>query len=169
MGVLSFGMTIRQRRSSWIYEYGIYELSMRCSQGREKSKQTEKGRPEKRDENLQSCGLLKANDKFIKYVTDAERASKQMTGTCSPDTVTRRPLTALTQQFQLWGGEWVGMGKGSAYNGFRTKDRHTFFKMKKHSSYPRSHPRHKGLTIFSSGAAAFPSTVSPVPLHTSNV
>lgn len=61
----------------------------------------------------------------IKYVTAAERASKQMTGTCSPDTVMWRPLTALTQQFQLWGGEWVGMGKKSAYNGFRTKDRHT--------------------------------------------
>jgi len=60
----------------------------------------------------------------IKYVTAAERASKQMPGTCSPDTVTWGPLAALIQQFQLWGGEWVGTGKGSAYNGFRTKDRH---------------------------------------------
>lgn len=63
VGVLSFGMTIGQPRSSWIYEYGSYELSMRCSQGREKRKQMEKGRPEKWEENLQSCGLLKANDK----------------------------------------------------------------------------------------------------------
>lgn len=43
VGVLSFGMTIRQPRSSWIYEYGSYELSKRCSQGREKRKQTRRG------------------------------------------------------------------------------------------------------------------------------